>query len=73
MGKKFKRDNFNRPESKPENYKWAIFYFNPDDSRVIVPRRAKMMGWTLNFGNLWSYVIIALFIVLALAIGLFKR
>jgi len=69
MKSKFNPENFNRIEKNPENYKWGIFYYNPDDSRIIVPKRSQWMGWTLNFANLWSYVILATFIGLAIFIG----
>jgi uncharacterized membrane protein len=57
------RTNFDQFESDrmindPTNYKWGIFYFNPKDKRIVVPKRSKMMGWTLNFGNLYSYLLI---------------
>ncbi|MFY9150533.1 MAG: hypothetical protein WAO52_00835 [Prolixibacteraceae bacterium] len=42
----------------PSNYKWGIFYFNPKDSRIGVPKYNKMRAWTLNFGNLYSYLVI---------------
>jgi uncharacterized membrane protein len=43
--------------SDPTNYKWGIFYFNPKDPRVIVPKRIQAMGWTLNFGNIYTYLL----------------
>lgn len=42
----------------PMNYKAGVFYFNRKDSRVVVPKRMTGMGWTLNFGNIYSYVLI---------------
>ncbi|TKG94213.1 DUF1648 domain-containing protein [Puteibacter caeruleilacunae] len=35
------------------------FYINPNDSRIFVPKRCKMTGWTINFGNPYSYIVIA--------------
>jgi hypothetical protein len=32
----------------PNNRKWGIFYYCKADPRVIVPRRWKWMGWTVN-------------------------
>ncbi len=43
----------------PENYKFYIFYYNPKDKRLIVPKQDKYRGWTLNFGNFYTYLIIA--------------
>jgi uncharacterized membrane protein len=73
MRSKYNPKDFNRLEKNPEHYKWGIFYFNPEDTRIIVPKRAQWMGWTLNFANLWSYVILGGFIVLAVIIGFSTR
>jgi hypothetical protein len=32
----------------PRNRKWGILYFCNADPRVIVPKRLKWMGWTVN-------------------------
>jgi uncharacterized membrane protein len=44
----------------PMNYKWGIFYFNKKDRRIMVPKRSKSMGWTMNFANIYSYIILIL-------------
>ncbi len=42
-----------------ESNNWiGIIYFNRKDSRVIVPKRVSGMGWTLNFANPYTYIII---------------
>jgi uncharacterized membrane protein len=48
----------------PDNYKWGIFYFNPKDYRIILPKRNKYLGWTLNFAKFETYLI--LFLIIAL-------
>jgi hypothetical protein len=35
----------------PRNWRWGI-YFCKADPRVIVPKRLKWMGWTVNFAHL---------------------
>ncbi|NHM06391.1 hypothetical protein G4D82_04095 [Flavobacterium sp. CYK-4] len=50
----------------PNNWKWSMFYYNPKDRRVLVPKRNKWMGWTTNFAYLPS--VLLLVIVLASAI-----
>ena len=50
-----------------KNWKLAIFYFNPADKRILVPKKNKFLGWTLNFANVFSYLIlVAIFLVLFL-------
>lgn len=65
------KTNFNEFESdrminEPTNYRGGIFYFNPNDKRIVLPKRNKMMGWTLNFANIYSYLIILGIIAVAL-------
>lgn len=54
--------------NNPDNWKFGIFYYNPKDSRLHVPKRVPAMGWTINFGNRKAFVfllaIIALIILL---------
>jgi len=52
-GKDFEHEN-------PLNWKWGTFYYNKKDSRLIVYKRIKLLGWTLNFAHPVSYIIMAL-------------
>jgi uncharacterized membrane protein len=52
------------PMDNLNNYKFGIFYYNPDDPRTVVPKRIPMMGYTMNFARPLSY----LFLVLILSI-----
>lgn len=42
----------------PDNWK-GIFYFNPKDSRIIVPKITPSTGWTFNFASHYAYLLIA--------------
>jgi uncharacterized membrane protein len=53
----------------PMNYKAGIFYFNPKDSRIMVPKRYKLTGWTLNFARLYAYLLISGIIVVVLIVN----
>ncbi|MEI7596546.1 MAG: DUF5808 domain-containing protein [Bacteroidota bacterium] len=65
----FEQHELDEMKNNPNNYKWGIFYFNPKDYRVIVPKRNVGMGWTLNFANLYAYLIILGIIAFAIIIG----
>jgi uncharacterized membrane protein len=41
----------------PNNWKWGIFYFNPNDERLFVPKKIPAFGATLNFANPRSYIL----------------
>jgi uncharacterized membrane protein len=63
----------NTDVNDPENYKWGIFYFNPDDLRAVVPKRNRWMGWTLNFGQPLAWLIILGIIAFALIMSHFAK
>jgi uncharacterized membrane protein len=53
-------------------YRWGIFYVNPADQRIFVPKRIGV-GWTLNFGRPASFlVMILLLLPVLLAVALSK-
>jgi len=35
----------------PKNWKWGMFYNNPEDPRMLVDKRTKWMGSTINFAH----------------------
>lgn len=41
------------------NYKIGIIYWNPQDSRLFVPKRERSMGYTLNFAHRLNILILA--------------
>ncbi len=54
-----------RLHSDPASWKLGIFYFCREDARIIVPKRIRGLGWTINFARpsamLWIAVIVGLF------------
>ncbi len=46
------------------------FYYNPKDPRVFVPKFTKWMGYTLNFANPYSWLVLVALIagIIGLAI-----
>jgi hypothetical protein len=54
-----------RKRKPPPDKGWkGIFYSNPDDPALWVPKRYGL-GYTLNFGNAWSWGILALLMLVA--------
>lgn len=48
-----------------DHYTAGILYNNPEDERIFVPRDDNL-GWTLNFANGWSYLVVGMIILIAL-------
>ena len=53
----------------PHNRKWGVFYCCKADPRVIVPRRWKWMGWTVNTAR-WSAIPVVLLLLAIVAVPL---
>jgi len=51
------------PTQNPANYWMNTFYYNPEDKRLLPPKRIAGLGWTINFGN--PYSVLLLIIILA--------
>jgi len=49
------RKNFDDMSKDPNNWK-GVFYVNKKDPRIIVPKLYPLLGWTLNFGNVYTYL-----------------
>ena len=58
-------DEFNDNE-----WKYGIFYFNPKDKRIMVPKLSGL-GWTLNFGHRISFVILGVFFAILAGVVIF--
>ena len=49
--------------SRPSN--WGLVYRCPQDPRVIVPKRRRWMGWTINFAHPLAWVVLVASFVIA--------
>ncbi len=68
MKKKRAKSNYDLLDKNPDNWR-GIFYYNPRDSRILVPKMNPRMGYTLNFGNHFSYLFLIGILVLIIAIS----
>jgi Family of unknown function (DUF5808) len=66
------REELDRVWANPSN--WSIVYRCPSDPRVIVPRRRRWMGWTVNFAHplAWPVVLGCVAIVIAPVLTLLR-
>jgi uncharacterized membrane protein len=67
---KSNKEVFQQWHDDPSNWKWGIFYFNKKDKRLLSPKRIQELGWTINFANPYSIVLLIMIIILAITIGL---
>jgi uncharacterized membrane protein len=53
----------------PDCWKYGVFYFNRDDPALFVPKRFGLnLGYTLNFANRWSWVVLVVSLLPAVAL-----
>lgn len=52
-----------------ESWKWGVFYYNPNDDRIMLPKRTGL-GFTLNFARPGAIVLFMFALVVILFFGL---
>jgi hypothetical protein len=57
------------PVDDIRNYRYGVYY-NPDDPRIIVPKRLRLLGFTFNFARRTSYVVLALILAFILILSI---
>jgi uncharacterized membrane protein len=53
-------------------WKWGLVYFNPADPSIFIEKRFGV-GYTVNFGNRWSWVVLGLLLLPAAVAVIFLR
>ena len=53
----------------PDNWN-GIFYVNKNDKRIFLPKRNPKFGYTINFGNIYSYIFIAAVVLFMILMSL---
>lgn len=67
MKKKYSDEFLNNMSKDPGNWR-GPFYVNRKDPRLLVPKLNPMMGWTINFGNPYAWlVLVGLVIIIVIA------
>jgi len=72
MKEKFDHIHEEKERIDPQNYRLGIFYFNKNDSRVIIPKWQKSRGWTLNFATPAAYLFILAIVAIILSFIFFS-
>lgn len=51
-------------QKNPKNWILYLFYYNPDDKQVFPPKRIGTgFGWTTNFANFRSIMVLVIFLL----------
>ena len=57
-------------QNDPDKWIWGFLYYNPDDKRLLVPKRIPIFGWTFNYANPYAHLF-TLLVILLIAIPFF--
>jgi uncharacterized membrane protein len=52
------QEGYDNWHKDPNNWFGGCFYYNPQDKRIFPPKRIKWMGYTVNFANPYSVLIL---------------
>ena len=67
---KSEKRNYDLMHKNPSNWR-GVFYVNRKDPRITVPKSDPTMGWTINFGNPYTYVLLISVILIITAVSLY--
>ncbi len=71
MKSEFNKEQLDFMTKNPDNWKWGIFYFNPKDPRMSVPKQNPMRGWTINCASPKAWLLFIGMVLLIAAVGYF--
>jgi hypothetical protein len=66
MSTKLPPGTLDRLWSDPNNWRSHVFYVCPEDPRLLVPKRQKWRGWTINFGRPHAVLFLTLFMIVTI-------
>ncbi|WP_163711155.1 DUF5808 domain-containing protein [Mangrovibacterium lignilyticum] len=69
MKRKLEQEILDAMNRDPGNWR-GPFYVNRKDPRLIVPKYSRWMGFTLNFANPFSWVVVVVLIAIIVLVSL---
>ena len=53
-----------KSRNRDDGWLTGRLYFNREDKRVIIKRPQSGFGYTMNFGNIWTWILNILFVMM---------
>lgn len=53
-----------KSNNRDEGWLTGILYFNRNDKRVIIKKPRSVFGYTMNLGNMWTWIFNLIFIII---------
>nr|WP_315155843.1 DUF5808 domain-containing protein [uncultured Flavobacterium sp.] len=65
------KETSDRWKNDPNNWIWGIFYYNKEDPRIFPPKKIEAMGFTTNFANPKSVLVLLAILAFFAMISIF--
>ncbi|WP_426483896.1 DUF5808 domain-containing protein [Flavobacterium sp. 2] len=62
------QEDYNNWHKDPNNWFLGCFYYNPKDKRLMPPKRIAWMGYTINFANPYSVMLLLPFVIILILV-----
>ncbi len=72
MKPKPEKEVLDEMSKNPTNWK-GVIYLNRKDRRLMVPKQNPSLGWTLNFANPYTYVLLILLVLIVVFVSLLAK
>ncbi|WP_264553482.1 DUF5808 domain-containing protein [Flavobacterium sp. N2038] len=64
------QEDYDNWHKDPKNWYLGFIYYNPKDKRLLPPKKIQWMGYTINFANPYSVLLLLpLVIIIALILS----
>ena len=62
------QEDYDNWHKDPKNWHLRFFYYNPKDKRLLPPKRIEWMGYTINFANPYSVLLLLPLVIIIVLI-----
>ncbi|MHC0442711.1 DUF5808 domain-containing protein [Flavobacterium sp. 3-210] len=62
------QEDYDNWHKDPSNWFLGCFYYNPKDKRLMPPKRIEWMGYTINFANPYSVMLLLPFVIILILV-----
>lgn len=62
------QEDYDNWHKDPNNWRLRFFYYNPKDKRLLPPKKIEWMGYTINFANPYSVLLLLPLVIIIVLI-----
>jgi len=62
------QEDYDNWHKDPNNWRLRFFYYNPKDKRLLPPKKIEWLGYTINFANPYSVLLLLPLVIIIVLI-----